>query len=524
MRNSALKAQEERAASMLKDTQEKSEKARAMNDEARTKLLEAQTKEKMIQDREREIMRADAEMRRRERESEARASELRRLEDHLKSREESLKTESSKQKAEQAKLAEKEAEIRASESTLALRAKSFESAAADNEHSAAMMKRIEEQNQQIIQKEKELAVLRGKLEETQRELSTAMKFAEDKRQHYEREIAALSAREKSLAEREAEAQIATSKLESQQRELLKVKAELESEKRSLEEKRGPGMLSRIQKGQEIETKVRLQGDEFRKRLDAVAVDPDSAAAGASAAAETGAPPIKVEDAEKKVDELASRIGRLAVAAKAHAGAPGEAGTGLERHGVEPPPPPRPLDAGMGFGIPRLEELMGGEIPRGRTLLLSGPPFVGKDILIARGVSSTIASGMPVVFITTSRPTEEWGRELLTIDQAHLGHMRSGLVKWLDLVSSVPPAGNAFTGNVALLAGGTGLDELFATVRTKAPARGRFVLVLASLSTLIQKHGVGATQEWLRKLLALIREREGNGLISIERGTHTECSP
>jgi KaiC/GvpD/RAD55 family RecA-like ATPase len=176
---------------------------------------------------------------------------------------------------------------------------------------------------------------------------------------------------------------------------------------------------------------------------------------------------------------------------------------------------------MGFGIPRLEELMGGEVPRGRTLLLSGPPFIGKDTLIARGISSCMVSGVPVVFLTTSRPTEEWGREILAVDQGHLAHMRSGLVKWIDLASSVSPAGNAYTGNVTLLGTGAGLEELLATVRTKSPARGKFVLVIASLSTLLQTHGVGPTQEWLRKLLALIRERDGNGLISIERGSHSE---
>jgi hypothetical protein len=99
-------------------------------------------------------------------------------------------------------------------------------------------------------------------------------------------------------------------------------------------------------------------------------------------------------------------------------------------------------------------------------------------------------------------------------------MRSGMVKWLDLVGSSPPAGNAYTGNVSLV-GAAGLEEILATVRTKSPGKGRFLLVVASVSSLLQKYGVGPVQEWLRKLLALVREREGNGLVAIERGTHSD---
>jgi len=520
MRNSALKAQEERAASMVKEAEEKTIKARTLNDEARTKHMEAQAKEKMIQDRERDIMKTDAELRRRERENEARAGELRRLEDDLKKREEGLKADSSKMREDQVRNAEKNAEIKAAESTMALRAKSFESAATDNESAKAMMKRIEEQNHDIIQKEKETAILRGKLEETQRELSTAMKFAEDKRQHYEREIASLSARERSLAEKEADTQIAKSKLESQQREVLKLKADIEYERRGLEEKRGPGMLTRIQKGQEMDAKMKLQDAEFRRKLDTAAIDPSSVQAAEPPGGPDAPPSIKVEDAEKSVDELAARIARLASAAKS----PAAAGGPPDRPPIpeaSPPAAPRPASAGLAFGVARLEELMGGDIPRGQTLLLSGPPFIGKDILISRAVSTSIASGIPVVFLTTSRPTEDWGKELLAVDQAHLGHLRSGMVKWLDLVGSSPPAGNAYTGNVSLMGAGAGLEEILATVRTKSPGKGRFLLVVASVSALLQKHGVGPVQEWLRKLLAIVREREGNGLVAIERGTHSD---
>jgi KaiC/GvpD/RAD55 family RecA-like ATPase len=519
MRNSALKAQEERTSAMVKDAEEKSAKARSLNDEARTKHMEAQAKEKMIQDREKEIMKADAEMRRRERESEARAGDLRRLEDDLKKREEALKSEHAKMREEQVRMAEKNAEIKAAESSMALRAKTFESAAADSESARAMMKRIEEQNQQIIQKEKENAVLKGKLEETQRELSTAMKFAEDKRQHYERSIGELGAREKTLAEREADAQIAKSKLESQQRELLKLRADMETEKRSMEEKRGPGMLTRIQKGQEMDARIKEQDAEFRKKLDAVAIDPGLADSGAQEGSSPATPAMKVDEAEKSVDELAARISRLASAAKGPAAAP-ETPAGPAAAAPSPVAQARPM-AGLTFGVPRLEELMGGDLPRGQTLLLSGPPFTGKDVLIARAVSTSILNGIPVVFVTTSRPAEEWGKELLAVDQGHLSHMRSGMVKWLDLVSAAPPAGNAYAGNVSLLTGSAGLEEILATVRTKSPGKGRFLLVVASLSSLLQKSGVGPVQEWLRKLLALVRERDGNGLVSMERGTHTD---
>ncbi len=177
--------------------------------------------------------------------------------------------------------------------------------------------------------------------------------------------------------------------------------------------------------------------------------------------------------------------------------------------------------GLNFGIPRLEELTGGDVPRGQTLLLSGPPFVGKEVLLARAVSTSLLAGTPVLYVTTSKPTEDFGRELLAIEQAHLGHMRSGSVKWVDLASTTMPQGNAYSGNVALLAATAPLEELLATMKMKAPSRGRFLLVVNSLSPLVQKHGVGPVQEFMRKLSAMVRERDGNGLISIERGTHTE---
>ncbi|MDG6225463.1 MAG: RAD55 family ATPase [Candidatus Thermoplasmatota archaeon] len=93
--------------------------------------------------------------------------------------------------------------------------------------------------------------------------------------------------------------------------------------------------------------------------------------------------------------------------------------------------PRELSS-FGTGVPRLDQLIRGGIPVGSQVLLKGPAFCGKEVLIEHMVSSALRSGFPLIYVSSNRAMKDVLKGILRRTPDFKNFNRDGRVRMYDL--------------------------------------------------------------------------------------------
>ncbi|MCU0861428.1 MAG: hypothetical protein MUE65_03820 [Methanomassiliicoccales archaeon] len=86
------------------------------------------------------------------------------------------------------------------------------------------------------------------------------------------------------------------------------------------------------------------------------------------------------------------------------------------------------------GSSRLDDLLLGGIPFGSNVLIHGPPFIGKEIMIAQFVSEGLKKGVPCIWVITDKTPKDIREEMRGIISGYEEYERLGLVKYIDSYS------------------------------------------------------------------------------------------
>ena len=86
------------------------------------------------------------------------------------------------------------------------------------------------------------------------------------------------------------------------------------------------------------------------------------------------------------------------------------------------------------GNSRLDDLLLGGIPFGSNVLIHGPPFVGKEVMIAQFVSEGLRKGVPCIWVITDKTPKDIREEMRSILSGYEEYERRGLVKYIDSYS------------------------------------------------------------------------------------------
>lgn len=86
------------------------------------------------------------------------------------------------------------------------------------------------------------------------------------------------------------------------------------------------------------------------------------------------------------------------------------------------------------GIPRLDDMLLGGVPFGSNVMIWGPPFTGKQILINRFVIEGIEKDIPCIIVTVEKPAAEIKAELRTYPLNYTEYEKNGLIKYIDIYS------------------------------------------------------------------------------------------
>jgi KaiC/GvpD/RAD55 family RecA-like ATPase len=86
------------------------------------------------------------------------------------------------------------------------------------------------------------------------------------------------------------------------------------------------------------------------------------------------------------------------------------------------------------GNSRLDDLLLGGIPFGSNVLIHGPPFIGKEIMIDQFVAEGLKKGIPCIWVITDKTPKDIRDEMAPILSGYTEYESRGLVKYIDSYS------------------------------------------------------------------------------------------
>ena len=86
------------------------------------------------------------------------------------------------------------------------------------------------------------------------------------------------------------------------------------------------------------------------------------------------------------------------------------------------------------GTNRLDDLLLGGMPFGTNVMIYGPPFTGKEVLVNAFVAEGLKMGIPAVWIITEKSPKEIRDEMMYILSGYEEYEKKGLVRYIDTYS------------------------------------------------------------------------------------------
>jgi KaiC/GvpD/RAD55 family RecA-like ATPase len=86
------------------------------------------------------------------------------------------------------------------------------------------------------------------------------------------------------------------------------------------------------------------------------------------------------------------------------------------------------------GTSRLDDLLLGGIPFGTNVLVYGPPFTGKEVLVNSFVGEGLKMGIPAIWVITEKSPKEIREEMMFVLSGYEEYEKKGLVRYVDSYS------------------------------------------------------------------------------------------
>jgi len=86
------------------------------------------------------------------------------------------------------------------------------------------------------------------------------------------------------------------------------------------------------------------------------------------------------------------------------------------------------------GTARLDDLLMGGMPFGSNVLVYGPPFMGKEVLLNTFIAEGLKKGVPAVWVITEKSPKEIREEMTFVVSGYEEYEKLGLVRYVDAYS------------------------------------------------------------------------------------------
>jgi KaiC/GvpD/RAD55 family RecA-like ATPase len=176
------------------------------------------------------------------------------------------------------------------------------------------------------------------------------------------------------------------------------------------------------------------------------------------------------------------------------------------------------------GTTRLDDLLMGGFPFGSNVLVYGPPFTGKEVLLNAFIADGLKKGVPAIWITTEKSPREIREEMTYVVSGYEEYEKLGLVRYVDAYSR--SMGDESQDPLAeYIESPTDYESIQKAVETAAKGfkdKHKYYRVgFRSISTLIAYLDPATAFRFLSPVVGR-RKRDGAvALYTIEKGVHGE---
>jgi hypothetical protein len=240
--------------------------------------------------------------------------------------------------------------------------------------------------------------------------------------------------------------------------------------------------------------------------------------------------LRGQTGEAARDSLGATTGETRIPPMAGAAPPGTVAraASLPPAGSSRPAPLKDGRASTGLG--RLDELLLGGLPPKAQVILIGPPFTGKEILLYTFLSEGLKRGESVIVVSTSRGPGEVAQEIGMVMPQFREFEQLGRVHWIDASnpSATPTLGES-GGAVHAVVKGPGdyagiLAALAAAVK-RGGSGGKersYRVGVMSLSACIAQGDEKSTFTFLPNIVGILKQRNAMGLYLVDPGTLSDA--
>jgi len=176
------------------------------------------------------------------------------------------------------------------------------------------------------------------------------------------------------------------------------------------------------------------------------------------------------------------------------------------------------------GNARLDDLLMGGIPFGTNLLIIGPAFIGKEVLINRFLIEGLQKGIPALIVTTDISPIEIREEINAIAPGVENFEKMGLLRYVDVYSKSMGMieEDPFTMYVDHPTDYTGISKAIELITKGFKEKYEtYRMAVRSISTLVTYSDPTSTYKFLQMVTGRAKRAKVVAMYTMDRGMHSE---
>lgn len=176
------------------------------------------------------------------------------------------------------------------------------------------------------------------------------------------------------------------------------------------------------------------------------------------------------------------------------------------------------------GTSRLDDLLLGGIPFGSNVMIYGPPFAGKEVLVSAFIADGLKKGVPAMWIITEKSSKEIREEMAFVIPAYEEYEKRGLVRYIDSYSRSmgDDTKDEYTDYVDSPTDYDGLAKAIEKVAKDFKSKHEYYRVgFRSISTLIAYLDPNTAFRFLSPIAGRRKRDRAVSMFTIEKGVHGE---
>jgi KaiC/GvpD/RAD55 family RecA-like ATPase len=176
------------------------------------------------------------------------------------------------------------------------------------------------------------------------------------------------------------------------------------------------------------------------------------------------------------------------------------------------------------GNTRLDDLLLGGIPFGSNIMVHGPPFVGKEVMVNSFIAEGLKKGIPALWVITDKTPKDIREEMKFVLSGYDEYERKGLVRYIDAFSRSmgDESRDEYTVYIDEPTDHEKISEAVETI-TKAfrESHEYYRMAFRSISTLIAYSDPNTAFRFLSPLCGKRKRDKAVSMFTVEKGMHGE---